>query len=204
MSATIKSGATADLWTVDATSKAGRATLYKADGSLYYNTYAGIYRARIEIIPTTLTLGTTYFAMRNLGTRRCYIRVIDISIGFSGTAALTRGIYEIDRFSAATPTGGTTQTALKTRNTWPASSMTDIRFAPGGLTTTGVTFEAPFHLIGHTNQVTVDRDDRIAPPSDDEDFWMEIAVNEGLCIRANTALVAGTYLTGSIVWAERT
>lgn len=179
-------------------------TLYRADGSAIYQQYAGIYRARIEVIPTTLTLGTTYFAMRNLGTRRAFIRVFDLSAGFSGTAALTRSIYELVRFSAATPTGGTAQTALKTRNTWPTSSVTDIRFAPGGLTTTGVTFEAPFHLIGHTNQVTVDRDDRLAPPPDDEDFWLELAVNEGFAIRANTAIVAGSYLTGSILWPERT
>lgn len=204
MSATIKSGASADLLTVDPTSKAGRVTLYRPDGSEIYRQYAGIYRLPIEIIPTTLTINSTYFAMRNTGTRRAFVRLIDVSLGFAGTAALSRGIYSLHRFGSATPTGGTGLAIIKTRNSWPTSSIGDARFAPGGLTTTSVVFEGAAHLLPHTNQVTVDRQDEINHAYEDEDWWIELAVNEGLCIRAYTALVAGSFLAGSLLWAERT
>lgn len=204
MSATIKSGATADLLTVDATSKAGRVTSYRSDGVLLSREYTGVYRTRIEIIPTTVTLGTTYFAMRNLGARKVYLRRINVSVGFSGTAALTRGSYSFVRFGSATPTGGTAPVIIKTRNSWATSSVTDVRYAPGGLTTTSVVFEEPFHLVTHTNQVNNDREEAIEQDAEDEDWTMELAVNEGFCIRAYTALVAGSYMTGSVVWAERT
>lgn len=203
MSVSIVSGASADLQTIDPTSKAGRVTLYRSDGSLLSREYAGLYRAKIEVIPTTLTANTTYFAMRNLGARKVYLRRINLQVGFSGTAAATRGSYSLCRFGSATPTGGTAETIIKLRNSWPTSSVTDIRFAPGGLTTTSVVFEAPFHLITHTNQLMIDREEAIEQDAEDEDWTFELAVNEGFCIRAYTAVVLGSSVTGSVIWAER-
>lgn len=202
--AIIQSGGSTDTLTVDATSKAARVTQYTTAGALTNPEYAGSYITRVEVIPTTLTAGTTYFTMRNLGTRRVFIRRMEFKLGFSGTAAASRSLYEIERFSAATPTGGTAITALKKDNTHPASSVTDIRFAPGGLTTTGVTFEAVLHLIGHTNQLTIDHSQDLSFIGDGEAGKIVLAVNEGLCIRANTAIVAGSYLVGNITWDERT
>jgi hypothetical protein len=179
-------------------------TLLRSDGALLSREYSGIYRAKIEIIPTTVTANTTYFAMRNLGAKKVYLRRINVQVGFSGTAVASRGSYSLCRFGSATPTGGVAETIIKTRNSWPTSSVTDIRAAPGGLTTTSVVFEAPFHLITHTNQLNIDREEAIEQDAEDEDWTFELAVNEGFCIRAYTALVAGSYLTGSVVWAERT
>lgn len=201
--AEIKSGATADKWTIDPTSKAGRVTLYRSDGTEVYPVYAS-YLVRIEVIPTTLTAATTYFTMRNLGTKRAFIRKIELKMGFSGTVAASRSLFEIERFSTATPTAGTALTALKKDNTYAASSVTDIRYAPGGLTTTSVVFEAPFHLTGITNQLTVDHSQDMEYVGDGEIGKLVLAVNEGLCIRANTAIVLGAYLIGSITWDERT
>jgi len=203
VAAVIKSGVDATLWTIDPTSKAGRVTQYETDGQLINKEYAGCYRTPIEIVPTTLTLGTTYFTMRNLGTRRAWIVRLELKTGFSGTAAATRSLYEIERFSAATPTGGTALTAIKNDNTFSASSLTDIRFAPAGLTTTGVTFEQRWHMTGNTNQLNVDMGQDFTPAADERQKF-QLAVNEGLAIRANTAIVAGSYLIGSIQWCERT
>jgi hypothetical protein len=188
---------------IDAVSNAARITQYKTDGSLLNKEYLGSYITRIEIIPTTLTAGTTYFTMRNLGSKRAFIRSIEFKIGFSGTAAASRTLYEIERFSSATPTGGTPLTATKVDNTYPASSITDIRFSPGGLTTAGVAFEISFHLIGNSNQLTADGFQDISFIKNGEYSQFVLAINEGLAIRANTAVVLGSYLVGSIYWDER-
>jgi hypothetical protein len=202
--AVIKSGDSTDELTVDPTSKAARSTLYDSEGNPVFNPFLGSYSARIEIIPSTLTDGTTYWSMRNLGANRVFINRLLLKIGFSGTAAATRSLFNIGRFSVATPTAGTAITAVKKDNLHPATSVTDIRFAPGGLTTTGVTFEAPMHVLGPTNQLNDDHymDLRFGDLSSISDK-MILAIGEGLCIRAIGAVVAGSHLLGSIHWDER-
>ena len=202
--AVIKSGVSTDQWTIDPVSKAGRVTLYDSSGKLVVKEYDASYMVRIEVIPTTLTAGTTYFAMRNVGGKRVFIRKIEMKLGFSGTATASRSLYEWERFSAATPTGGTALTALKKGSTFPNSSVGDIRFAPGGLTITGVVFEAPFHLVGNTNQLNNDQTQDISYVDGPDIGRLVLAVGEGLCVRANTAIVAGSYLIGSITWDELT
>lgn len=202
--AIIQSGAGGTTMTVDTTSNAARTTLYDSGGNAVYPNYDGSYMVRLEIIPTTLTAATTYFSLRNTGSKRVFLRKIEMKLGFSGTAALTRSLFEIERFSTATPTGGTTLTVLKKDTTDPTSSVGDARFAPGGLTTTSVVFDSPFHLVGVTNQVTVDHSQDIDFKGDGEGGRFLLAVNEGICIRANTAIVLGAYLVGSIYWDERT
>lgn len=202
--AIIQSGASADNLTVDATSKAARVTLYDSAGNKTNPEYAGSYMTRIEVIPTTLTAATTYFAVRNLGARRVFIRCIELKLGFSGIVAASRSLYEFTRFSAATPTGGTALSALKKDNTMPATTLTDMRFAAGGLTVSGVVFESPLHLVGHTNQLSTDHAQNINFIGDGETGKFVIGVNEGFAIRANTAVVLGSYLIGSLIWDERT
>ena len=79
--------------------------------------------------------------------------------------------------------------------------MTDIRFAPGGLTTTNVVFGDPFTLVNVTNQLSYQTAIQIEYP-EEQDNRLVLAPNEGLCIRANTAIVAGAALLGSIDWDE--
>lgn len=200
--AIIQSGVTTDTLTIDTISKAARITQYTTNGNLINKEYLGSYMVRIEIVPTVLTAGTTYFAMRNLGPNRVFIRRIELKVGFAGTAVASRSLYEMERFSAATPTAGTTLAALKKDNTSGTSSVGDIRFAPGGLTTTGVIFEAPFFLTGHTNQLSIDHEQDLQF-SEEEGDKMVLAVNEGFAIKANTAIVLGSYLVGTIMWDER-
>lgn len=191
-------------WRGDANGS-GRVTLYKSDGTPHFTEYEGSYMVRIEIIPTTVTAATTYFAMHNLGTKRAFIRKIEMKEGFSGTAAASRSIFEFERLFTATPTGGTALTALKkNNNTMPTSSVSDIRYAPGGLTTTGVTWEAPFFLAGVTNQLNTDFAQDLDFANSGEQGKFVLNINEGLAIRANTALVAGAYLIGQISWDEYT
>lgn len=204
MSFVLKSGADSTLATVDPVSKALRTTLYRPDGAVIFPTYDGSYLTRIEVVPTTLTGGTTYFSMRNLGSKRVFIRRIEMKWGFSGTAAATRSIFDFQRFSTATPTAGTTQTALKKDNVFATSSVTDIRFAPGGLTTTSVVFESSFFIGGISSNVNCDHAQDLHFLGDGEHGKFVLAVNEGMCIRANGTVVAGAFCIGQITWDERT
>lgn len=189
---------------IDSSSLAARVTQYKTDGTLFFQEYSGSYSAFIQIIPSTLTAGTTYWAMRNLGTQTVFIRRIELKMGFAGTVAASRSVYEIERFNTATPSGGTAITITKMNNNYPTSSVLDIRFAPGGLTTTGVVFESPFHQVAHTNQLNVDTAQDLDFVGNGEHAEFVLAVNEGLAIRSTTAIVSGSYLVGSIFWDERT
>lgn len=182
---------------VDLTPKASRIIEYKADGTVAQPINTGEYLSRLEIIPTTLTAAVSYFSMRNLGALRIYITKLETKVGFSGVAAATRGIYEIARFTTATPSGGVAIAPTK-KNTVMATSTCDVRFSPAGLTVAGIVVESPWHLIGHTNQVTIDHTQDI-----EFDSPFILNPNEGLVIRSNTALVLGSYLIGSIRWNER-
>lgn len=203
MAAEIKSGTSADLLTVDPTSKAARVTLYDSTGLPIYAEYSGSYMVPFEAIPSTLTDGTTYYAIRNLGTKRVFIHSIRIKAGFSGTAAASRSQLRFERFSGATPTGGTAFSAIKKDNTMAASTVSDMRYAPGGLTTTGITFEQRFATLGVTNQLNVDAAS-IMEYGDHPKDRIVLAVNEGLAIRAHGAVIAGCWFIGEIHWDEMT
>lgn len=203
MAAEIKSGASADLLAVDPASKAARVTLYDSTGNPIYAEYSGSYMVPFEAIPSTLTDGTTYFAMRNLGSKRIFLHAIRIKAGYSGTAAASRSLLRFERFSGATPTGGTALAAVKKDNTFAASSVTDVRYAAGGLTTTGVTFEQRFATLGVTNQLNVDTAS-IMEYGDHLKDRLVLGVNEGLAIRAYGAVIAGCWFIGEIHWDEMT
>ncbi len=185
---------------VDVTSKAARVILYKKDGTEGDPQVTGAYAARIEIVPSTLTSGTVYWAIRNNhATLTVYLRKFELKLGFSGIAAATRSAYEMIRFSGATPTGGTALPPVKRRTTY-ANSLIDARFAPAGLTMTGTILDTSgaWHTVGHTNQLNVDHAQNIASEN-----GFELLPGEGLAIRASGALVLGSYLVGSVRWEER-
>lgn len=195
--AIIQSGDSDDTLTIDPAANAARVVLYDAAGNQIDQVADGAYCTHLEVVPTVITLGTVYFAMRNTSTKTAKIKRIELAMNFSGTAAATRSIFSLCRFSAATPTGGTPQTAVKKKQTDPASSMGDIRAAPGGLTITGITQDSPYHLFSLQNQLnaTIAQSLIFQEP-------IVIVPGDGILIKAHTAVVAGVAITGSINWTE--
>lgn len=197
--ANIQSGDSADLVTVDPASKALRVTLYNSDGSIKDKEFSGNYSVPMEVIPAgTLADGTTYFAMRNTGSKSVWIHKIRVKIGFSGTAAASRSLFQYRRFSGATPSGGTAVAPVPFSNAYGASSVTDARFAPGGLTMTGVTFEQRFETVGVTNQINNDQ----AAGIDFGEHKFLLAPGEGIAVSAYGNVVAGCWHIGQISWDE--
>lgn len=102
MSITVKSGATSDTLTVDATSKAGRATLYDSAGREISTNVKQTYSAAFPAFTPPAT-PTTLFAITGSGTKT--IRVISMNIGTVQTTAGVNRIYAMKRSTANS--GGT-------------------------------------------------------------------------------------------------
>lgn len=162
----------------------------------------GYYSLPVNIRQSAITAsGATVFAMRNSGTSTIivFIERIYLMLGFDFGTPLIRTTqkYDLVRFSAATPTGGTTLSVQQVWSGDPASQVTDARFLDTGLTTTGVVFNPAFATVG-------------CPASDGattsytrEAIPVLLAAGEGFCIKLNGVAVIGQSLMGEIVWGER-
>jgi hypothetical protein len=200
--AVIQGGTSGAIMDVGSTSKGAYVELVDASGRKWAPVES--YMAQIDITPaTTLSDGTTYWTMRNTGAKLVLIRRLELILAFTGTAAASVSSYRIERFSGATPTGGTAITIVKKKNSFTASTVGDIRTAPAGLTTTSVVFEAGgMTRVMHMNQLQHIAFD-LSFTGEGEVPKFELASGEGLAIRANGTLVAGTRMVGCISWDER-
>jgi hypothetical protein len=216
MSVKIASGAGAgELLTVDPTSLAARMTLYDSAGVELYRIPTGAYMLAIVNGRQTViaTAAGTFFAMRNnTSGATLYIRRIVLVVGFDGTAVATTSRWELARFSAATPSGGTSISlpggAIKKRSGYGNSNLLDARYitgTAGGLTMTSVTMQAAFDSVGVPRGATSgvatyirEFGDAGARPND----RMELATGEGLAINAGVTGVVGDSFQGSVEWDE--
>lgn len=160
------------------------------------------YSAPIAIRQSAATAsGGTVWAMRNplASTKIVLIEVINLLISFDAGTPLGRSLqrYDMVRFSAATPTGGTSVAVVSADSAASSSAVTDARFLDTGLTTSGISFGTAFCTIG-------------VPASDGSNCAyrrtgvpIRLAAGEGLAIRLNGSAVVGQGLTGEIAWSER-
>lgn len=143
----------------------------------------------------------TIWTMRNAAasTKTVIIERIYLMISFDAGTPITRSFqrYDLERFSAATPTAGTAITVVSQDSSNPATQVTDVRFLDTGLTTTGVTFGTSFCNIG------VPASDGATNSYVREIVGFKLAPGEGFAIRLNVAAVVGQDLDGEIVWSER-
>jgi len=163
---------------------------------------AAYYSAPVSIRQSAATAaGSTVWTMRNpaASAKTVYIERICLTADFDTGSPLGRTLqrYDLERFTAATPTGGTAVTVATMDTANAATAVTDVRFLDTGLTTTSVVFAAPFVTIG------VPTSDGSINPFLRERIGFKLAAGEGLAIRLNNAAVVGQGLTGEIVWSER-
>jgi hypothetical protein len=205
--AIIQSGASADLATIDPTSKALRVTLYDSAGNeLVKEPSGGIYHLPVGLrLTAAVAAGSAVWAMRNGGTRTIYITEIDLLFGFDGTAAATTSRWELIRFSDANPSGGTAMTPVKHATAMAASSVQDARFnAAAALTVTGITFEdLAFAYGGCQRQVHATNALQLGLGALQRRGIFELAPNEGLALRTNIVAVIGDSCQGHIAWEEQ-
>lgn len=176
-----------------------KTTLVNSGGKEIYKNFSGLYDLPIQIIPTTVTANTYYFTLRNTGATTFELLELEVQATFAGTAAATRSIFGMGRFSTATPTGGTAITAIKMDTVMPAITY-DARFAPAGLTVTGVVAETNVSQMQIISQLTATYAGEIVNASIQE---FTLAPGEGFYIRAETANVAGAAFVGVLLFGSR-
>ncbi len=121
----IKSGATTDQLTVDATSKAARVTLYNSDGT--YSGQKATYRAStiIPFVPA-VTVNRTIFTIGGSASKVVTVKKIRVS-GFSLTA-VAYGVINVVKYSTATSGGTATNlTAVPLDSTSGAATAAQIK-----------------------------------------------------------------------------
>jgi hypothetical protein len=222
MSVIIQSGATADQWTVDAASKAGRVSLYRPDGSLAVPNAPASYIAAFEVRHTAAdAAGSAVFDIRGPPTLKARIRRIRGVVGFDGTALAASGTLRYGLYrgtGAADASTGTALAPVKKRTSMGAASIASGSFKSGILTVAGITYDTlPFHVLACpviSVQVAAPATSGSAGAWTDFDLqfgngveaWgdgLELAANEHLGIRVQTvAAIIGLSLCGSIEWDE--
>lgn len=144
------------------------------------------------------------FTMRNAAaaTKTVILESISCRQGFNAASPVTRTQegYLFQRFSAATPTGGTALTAGQGDSSDAASQMTDIRFLDTGLTTTGVTFVA--NSLAEMACDTTQGIECTEPILNAPGGW-KFAPGEGLVMRLTTATVVGVTIGCHFGWREQ-
>jgi hypothetical protein len=163
---------------------------------------SGYYSAPIKIRQSASTgSGATVWSMRNSAssTVTVFIERIELLLAFDSGTPLTRSLqlYDLVRFSTATPTGGTTVSVAQMYSGDTGTQVSDVRFLDTGLTTTGAVFNPPFCTIGcPATDATTTKYQR-------DTIALILGIGEGFCIKLNGAAVIGQSLTGEIVWSER-
>jgi hypothetical protein len=160
------------------------------------------YSAPIRIRQSAATAsGATVWSMRltAAATSNVYIERIYLQISFDAGTPLGRALlaYDLERFSAATPTAGTAVTVVQMDSSDDVTEVTDVRFLDTGLTTTGLSFGTPFVTVG------IPASDGATSTYFRQNIGFKLAPGEGLAIRLNGAAVIGQDLCGEIVWSER-
>lgn len=164
-------------------------------------------RATTGVLGATLAAGSTVFAMRHAAAPTRDVYVTGIQAQFAATVAFTTAsqqLFALERFSTATPSGGTAYTGMKHDTGSAASGLGDIRAATtAALTVTSVVFDGnTVPLLGTASPVVSST--IVGPYLDFSQSPIRLRAGEGLCIR-NIVLwpAAGTgVLTASVTWYE--
>lgn len=176
---------------------------YPAAGGFY--TVAG--KSGTVAIAAALAIDTSLMSMRMAvgSARRAYITKFRVSMSTvtAGAAGGVPSVLGIQRFTNATPTGGTARTANRLGPTkGSATDVTDIRDNNAALTVTSVTFgdEVAWHQTP-TNGAGVTllewAHEPVAP--------IELSAGDGLVLRTRQAgpATATWYFTYAVHWFER-
>lgn len=161
---------------------------------LIANRVDNAYVASVHLVPSTLTSGTYYLTGVASGTLR--IKKIRVGVTFTGTNAASRSVFEIERFTSGTPSGGSSITAVGKASTNAASQLT-LSYANGGVTLspTGNVVVATFAVVSQNSMsdfIEIDMSD--AP--------IMLTANQGLAIKAASTVISGVGLAVGLSWTE--
>jgi hypothetical protein len=173
--------------------------LYVNKGLTLFDTAGGAFSVAGQtssVVAASLGANVTLMAARFAlaSTRKAYITRLRLLFtpATLGTSALVAGTLGLQKFTTATPTGGTARTsARKNANTGSATDMTDIRDSNAALTVTSVVFSdiisssliPLFVASGGAVEWIVDMDDIYSEP-------FQLNAGDGVCLRTQVACPA--------------
>jgi hypothetical protein len=204
--AIIKSGASSDQLTIDATSKGARVTLYDPTGRALTDPARVTYRVPILYTAAAADAAASFvWAIRNGGTKNLRILRARITVGFAGTAAATSSDFELVALTSLSAlSGGTALTAAVSDPADAASSVTAIQ-TNAVLTATGGVVQRTFSKFGAQRQVTaVTSLDLLDMAGNDpgNDVLIASGTGNGLAVRVNATAVIGDFIRGHVLWEE--
>jgi len=209
MALSIVSGATTDQLTVT-TKKAALVTAREPD----YGAAGGgfvVGGTTSAVVAAALAANTTLMAARfaAASSRKAYINKFQIQLATAtlGTAALVHGTLGLQKFTTATPTGGTARTPTrKNSSEGSTTDMTDVRDLNSALTVTSVVFTDIVALFLNPasgaigNLVTLEWrfDGTFNQP-------LVLQAGEGICLRSQVVMPAThTWMYSYVLdWSER-
>ncbi len=185
------------------TAGALRMVEYEPSGAARRVAPVGAYMVPLNIDMTVAVAATNLvWALTNNGTKNVYVTRLCLHTGFAGTAAVTQALWELLRFTAGPPTGGTAITVIKKKTTYPASSVGDVRVNGGAALTLGTAvLDTAFLQLSTARQLQAGNDLVL---SLEEQERILIAPGEGLGFALGVAAVVGDFVAGSIHWIEET
>lgn len=202
----IVSGASADLLTIDATSKAARVTLYGPDGApLVYTSTNDRFAADIRVKQTATTgAGAVVWAIRNKTSgRTIYIDKIILHLAQAGTGAATEMQYEFIKYTGVTALTSATAVTPLLKRTSIANADLDVGVLDTGITMTNGSAGAAFwnaYMQRVTHSATASADSTGAPwVFDFGNFPIELAQNEALALRNVVTAVVGDIVSGTCI-----
>lgn len=166
------------------------------DGGVEPNS-TNYYNSTVAIVPTTLTTGLSYFVIRNPDAiKKIKINRIVADAFFVGTAAASRSVYVLKKYTSVTSTTGTTIN-IANRDSSGSSSIAEVKWLATGLTITGGVDVNNISHIGHANQLTanMNKDWVFGSP-------IVLAQNEALVVQSEGAIVAGSTVIFSLQFYE--
>ena len=207
--AIIKSGASSDQLTIDATSKAARATLYDAAGrAIAFESKATFYASGNFTPAATPTDLVTIF-----GSASKTIRVLSMKIGTQNTAAGSQAFFLIKRSAANTTGTFVAGTAVQADSSDAAATATVGHYTanPGGLGTSAGNVNIkrvaspvllPATFAGIVQQSEVEMIDQALLSLVAKKLVLN-GTAQGLCINFNgAALVSGQVHNWQVIWTE--
>lgn len=195
MAIELKSGATADIATIEATNKAVRVASYPPDVGATGGFWT-VTGGTSAVVAAALAGSTMLMSARSQATATKEIFItrlqLEMSVGTVGASAAVSGLIGLQRFTAQTPTGGTARTPNRQDASIGGAStdLTDVRDSNAALTGTAPTFGTVVAMT-HVPVLTVGVGFVI-----DWNFntWggypLVLAAGDGIALRTQSALAA--------------
>lgn len=183
---------------VDSVAKAARVIQYDTKGNPITRGFDGDYFGRVLLVPNTLTDNIAFHALYNpTGSgKRVFVRKLEYILSFAGTAAASRSIFKLNRFSGVAPSGGTQVNAPSSDTVLDAVAVGYSYVSDAGIVIAGQE-SSPLTTMGIQNQLTVAVFGRFDPPEP-----LVLNPGQGLVVSSSGAIVAGVSMQGTFHWSE--